>query len=440
MKRYIVTSYIPNSEINIDCFNTLKNMAKRLDAKIIVPLTSPNTKKEDGCVHELIEEFATIDEIYLNKSLLITDIPSNINIIDPLSGMESIATSKGSLIVPTTRHRFKSVARSLKHGEYPRGIWGTGTISTPYYKENKTGYKVKDYHLLGALLVEINNQDIFHIRQLTYKNGFIYDLNKRYCSNGTVKTVPVEAISLGDLHPPFTHPLVLEATKNFIKKYSPNNVIYHDVFDACSISHHTEGKYLTQALVNQIYPNLNEELRRTADCLKSLVESGGKKHIIVKSNHDEHLDKYLDEFRFRDDEHNLILALELALEHVKFKRKVSSQGALEYALKDRGLPSKVKFLERGDRLDIKGIEVSNHGDFGANGSRGSSKEHGLAFTGKIITGHAHTPEIGPYGNYVNGTMTYLSLPYTNDSGTSGWLNTHTLIYKNGTMSHYHIIV
>lgn len=441
MKKYVITSYIPGSEINEDFFKELKNYAKANKAEIVIPLTKSNSKKEEGCAPSNILPYATIETVKLNNSIHISDIPSNVNVIDPLSGMESLANSKGSFILPTTRHRFKSVARSLKHDSHPRGIWGTGTISKPHYKETKTGYRIQDYHTYGALIVEVIDNKIYYIRQLTYKDSAIYDLDKKY-SKGKVTKAKVLAVSLGDVHPPFICPKVLDATVEMLKKYKPKNVVYHDIFDACSISHHTEGKFITKALIHEkSYKCLSEELDYTEEVLSKLVNVNLKaNHYIAKSNHDEHLDRYLDEFRFRDDEHNLIDAIDLVKQQILFKLSRHDMGALEDALKVRGLNDKVTFLERKDKLEIAGIELSNHGDYGPNGSRGNAKIHGLSFTGKIVTGHAHTPEIGPYGNYVNGTMTKLSLPYTNDSGTSGWLNTHTFIYENGTMSHFHIIV
>jgi hypothetical protein len=114
--------------------------------------------------------------------------------------------------------------------------------------------------------------------------------------------------------------------------------------------------------------------------------------------------------------------------------------SLEYALFNENLYDDFKFLRRKDTLSIHGIECGSHGDYGANGAKGSNKSVGLAFTkGNVITGHEHSSSIGIYGNYVNGTMTHLSMPYTNDSGTSSWLHTHTLIYPNGKRSHIHLI-
>lgn len=439
VKKYIISSYIPAAKTDRNALKTLQFMAKKLGAELKILPTKANYIDEQ----EELPSLFTPDQggYYLNNNLYISDMLVNHNIIDPISGLESISSEKGSLIVPAPTHRFKSVARSLKHHSGPRGIWCTGSISKPYYKITKSGLRKKGYHKLGGILVEIKNNDIFSIRQLTYNRGSICDLNKQYTKHGKIKKIR-PSMSLGDLHPPFTSEYVLDKTANLIKELNIKSIVFHDSFDAASISHHVEGKHLTKALISGTLPTLEHEVEITADTMNRVIKQGPKdlKVYVAKSNHDEHLDRYLDEFRFKTDYTNLLYALDLIKQKVLFKRSESKQDSLEFGLKQVGLDKRVIFLERDDKLDIHGFECSNHGDYGPNGSRGTAKNQGLSFTGGMtITGHTHTPEIGVYGNSVNGTMTKLTLPYTNDSGTSGWINTHTIIYPNGSFSHYHII-
>lgn len=438
-KKYVVTSYIPAAKTDKKALDTLQFLADDIGAELKIFPNKANYMEEQ----EELPDLFTPEEggYYLNNNLYISDILINHNLVDPISGLESISSEKGSLIVPSPTQRFKSVARSLKHHSGPRGIWCTGSISEPYYKDTKSGLRKKGYHKLGALLVEIKNNEIFSIRQLTYSNGSICDLNKQYTSNGVINTIR-PSVSLGDLHPPFTSRFVLNETMKLLKTLNVKSIVFHDSFDAASISHHVEGKHLTKALISDELPSLHEEIILTSMTMNQVMLLAPKdmEVYVAKSNHDEHLDRYLDEFRFKTDYTNLLYALDLIKQKVRFKQGDSPWDSLEYALKRVNLDERVKFLERDDKLDIHGFECSNHGDYGPNGSRGSATNQGLSFTGGMtITGHAHTPEIGVYGNSVNGTMTKLTLPYTNDSGTSGWINTHTIIYPNGSFSHYHII-
>ena len=445
MKKYLVSSFTPGAKADKKFIKALETFSNYHNAPILLKPTKANYKDLQLDYRGVPEEYIVEEEVRLNSSLVISDMLINHNLVDPISGLESVANAKGSLVVASPRHRFKSVARSLKHDNLPRGIWCTGSVSEPCYKSTKQGLRMKGYHLKGALVITVENNKIFHIRQLTYdsKLGGFHDLDMFYTSSGRALPREIEAISLGDLHPPFVNKNAMKATLKMIKRLRPKNIVFHDTFDASSISHHVEGKHLTKALISEKIPTLDEELRITAKCLKEFYEAGvshGAKFHIVKSNHDEHLDRYLDEFRFVSDYRNLLVALDLVKQKVKFKMNLADQDSLEFGLtKHEECIKNFNFLERDDKLDIEGVECGNHGDFGPNGARGSAKANGLAFSGNIITGHQHTPEIGVYGNSVNGTMTDLSLPYTNDSGTSGWLHTHTIVYRNGAISHIHLI-
>lgn len=446
MEKYIITSYIPNSDVNEKFLKCIKTFNKHNKSQLKVMVTKSNYTDENDIPQELDSHLVAGDvfEAYLNKNLLIYNMPVNVNLTNPLRGLQSEASAKGNLIVGSPTHCFKSVPRSLKHNKYPTGIWCTGSISKPYYKDTHGGIVMRNAHITGALYVEIESANLFNVFQITFDGEGFYHLDKYYTPTKVKSGINIAGLSLGDLHPPFTNKYVLDKTIALMKQLKPKSVAYHDIFDAAGISHHTEGKYLTKALISDELPTLEKEGEITAQVLAQLINAlPDANHYIVKSNHDEHLIKYLDEFRFTKDSRNLILALDLCTQHVKFTRKLSKVDALRFLLSKYDSKTfnknNVHFLQRDDKIAVAGNEISNHGDAGANGSKGSTKETGIAFTGKAITGHTHSPEITIYGNYVNGTMTNLSLAYTNDSGTSSWLNTHTIIYPNGTKTHYHII-
>ena len=435
MKKYVITSYIPGSRVEDTFFKTLENYCVVNNAELKVIITGHCDKNDKGLVDSKLIPYLQQEDVYLNKSLFLMTLPISPTTLDSVAGMDSIANAKASLILGAPKHRFKSVARSLKHNDSPRGIWCTGSISIPRYKSNKAGLKAYDTHKQGALIVTVENESIFHIRQLSFNGLTVCDLNKEY-SIDSVKDINPSAIVLGDLHPPFTNPGVLEATKKLLSILKPEAVVYHDVFDAASISHHVEGKNLTKVQIYKKMPSLEVELKLTRDVLVDLfLSSPSSEHYIVRSNHDEHLDRYLDEGRFLKDYTNAEIAFKISL--AKLNGENSLQAGL--SLVNNGLPLSHNFMERDDTLSVAGVECANHGDYGANGKHGSTPHHGLAFNGKVVTGHSHSSEIGVYGNVVVGTMTDLSLPYTNDSGTSGWLNTHAIIYPDGNITHLHLI-
>jgi hypothetical protein len=310
MKRYVITSYTQGTEINDKALQVLESYCEHNNAELLIALCAPLDKKDAGLIHARIEQYILKKDKKFNNSLFFLDQRLNSSVLDPVSGFDSIANAKGSLILGSPRHRFKSVPRSLKHSSSPRGIWCTGSISNVDYKDNKAGLRANDLHKLGALVVLVENKDIFHIRQLSIEDGKMYDLCQYYSHDGQVIGSIPSALVLGDLHPPFTNKHVLETTKKLMSLLKPKNVVYHDVFDAASISHHVEGKNVTKAQIYANLPSLLDEIQLTWDMLKELKdELPYSEHHIVRSNHDEHLDRYLDEARYVKDYVNKGIAL-----------------------------------------------------------------------------------------------------------------------------------
>jgi hypothetical protein len=94
------------------------------------------------------------------------------------------------------------------------------------------------------------------------------------------------------------------------------------------------------------------------------------------------------------------------------------------------------FLRRGESHQIRGIEVSYHGDKGPGGARGSRAAFRRIGV-KSVIGHAHAPGIMD-GCYQVGTSSRLDLTYA--AGTpSAWLHTHCVIYPNGKRALINII-
>jgi len=424
MKTYILTSYIPNSEIDTHFLKALRKYAEFTNATLRVPICKPNYVKDvDEELH--IESLKFLgknvlpqETLKFNDNLFITDYRESINVIDPLSGMESIASSLGSMIIPYPRHRFKTIPRMLREGHLPRALWCTGV-------------RMARHHKIGAIIIEVENDEIFHIRQITWNGRGFFDL-QYYVTPSSVKGgYSAVSISMGDDHAVFQNAEVMNQTEKVIEYFRPKYIFRHDTFDACTVTHHTEGKSITKALINM---SLEEEGIITSNSIQRFCDLFPfAKQFMVASNHPEHLDRYLDEARYKEDTKNHILALELAW------KKASGFNVVEYLLKKYNKLQNVTFLDRKKSIKVLGTEFGDHGDEGANGSRGTPVEKGIVYGGKCVTGHTHSPEIGVYSNFVNGTSTNLSLGYTKDSGSSSWLNTHTIQYKDGSLTHIHII-
>lgn len=437
MKNYVITSYIPNTEINADFVQCLNNYCKENNAELHVLRCKENYIGDNEQPLEIAirDEFGKTIKDYsynLNGHLHVSDFRISINTIDPLSGMESFAAKHGCMILPFPRHRFKTVPRMLKESLTPRAIWCTGTISEPTtYKNNKSGTRMKDYHKIGALVVQVEDDSTFHIRQISFNGSGFFDLDNFYMKNKVMGVNPA-ALILGDDHVLFQNKLAMDATKDQIRKLGVKKIFRHDTLDFGNAgSHHLIGKHLTKA---QLPKTLEQELKLTSDNIADMnKEFPYLTQYMVASNHPEHLERYIDEARYYDDYTNHVIGLELAL------AKARGVNIYEYAMNKYNKLDKVVFLTRKHSVKIAGIELSDHGDNGSNGSKGTVREKGITYSGKCVTGHTHSPEIGIFGNFVTGTLTDLSLPYTKDSGSSSWLHSNVVLYKDGNCSHLHII-
>jgi hypothetical protein len=155
--------------------------------------------------------------------------------------------------------------------------------------------------------------------------------------------------------------------------------------------------------------------------------------VVVVSNHDRHLDRWLNEADFRADpvnaryfcllQHGLLSALE---------RGDGGFNTLQFALDHAGF-SEARFLGRGESFVIckdtpmGGIECGLHGDEGPNGARGSTRN--LTKLGRAINkGHDHVAAIRL--NVYSAGACSLSFPYMHGPGSHSI--THTVTFENGT--------
>jgi hypothetical protein len=158
------------------------------------------------------------------------------------------------------------------------------------------------------------------------------------------------------------------------------------------------------------------------------------KHIIVDSNHDRALERWLREADWRHDPVNMMFYMESV--HAKLAAIVNGEEdfhMLRHWWKDEGGHlTNVVFLDEDESLVIcddahGGIECGMHGHLGANGSRGNIKS--FAKMGRRANiAHSHTAGIVE-GIWQVGTSSLMDLEY--NKGMSSWSHSHILTYANG---------
>jgi len=163
---------------------------------------------------------------------------------------------------------------------------------------------------------------------------------------------------------------------------------------------------------------VEKELQIAADLLNSFGK--GRLNLIVGSNHNDALDKWLNRFDPDRDPHNALFAWELGAAKVR-----SGKDAFQTWIADR-LTVKAKFLDRNKAYKIKGVDVSQHGDIGQNGSRGSAASF-ARLSSKTVIGHSHSARIVK-GCYQVGVSSK-DMEYA--QGYSSWSICDCVIYANG---------
>jgi hypothetical protein len=249
------------------------------------------------------------------------------------------------------------------------------------------------------------------------------DLGKQYTANNQVIPVAPEAFILGDWHAKETDPIARATWEDVVKTLKPHTLVLHDAFSGVSINHHEQHQHILRAQRaknNEL--NLQSELETLANDLNELSKIIDK-IVIVKSNHDEFLSRYLQDGKYTTDPHNHRLSLELAMQ------MLDGNDPLKYGVEKYGLKSKnVRWLMRDEDFKIADIQLGAHGDLGANGAKGSLQAMEAAY-GKSVSGHAHSPEI-LRNAYQVGTSSYLKLSY--NRGPSSWMHSSCLVYPNGS--------
>ena len=148
----------------------------------------------------------------------------------------------------------------------------------------------------------------------------------------------------------------------------------------------------------------------------------GPELVIVRSNHDDFVDRWIINSDWKKNIQN-------SLEYMKYAQPLlegtAKQGIIPWIINKEH--PEITTLGRDSSYRVAEFECGQHGDIGANGSRGSLNGFRRLNT-KMVLGHTHSPARKDGVLYV-GTSSKLRLGYNN--GPSNWLNGHVIIYEDG---------
>lgn len=420
----IVITYVNDgSLINENFFTVLKNYCNENDAElgILWGKGIQKNKTFDTDTFRILHPYLATKFIFdRDKTCIAQDflIPSTQK--NPLLNIDKLSTDIKTIIIGSDK-QYLQILPYKQYGNY-RIACSTGTLSYINYKDTVAGHIDSKYHKFGAIVLTWDKEhNRYILRNLTYSNDSLYDLNKKYTVKGVEKVKSLPGMVLGDLHLPDTDSEALNKTIESINTLKPKYTMLHDIASWNSICHHNFGKSLFNAQnINKTNNTLENEFNIVIDNLESLSKKCPNTNFkIVNSNHDAFIEKWLDTGEFIKDRHNAKFGAQLFIEYCENKN-----------IFDDYLPKNMEILPKDKEFNISGFTVSEHGDAGISGSMGSANAFNKTFENCIV-GHTHSCEIKEKTFYV-GTLSKLIVNY-NQKGMTKWVHANAIIHENQTV-------
>ena len=433
--KFVVTTAVMGKEAYKPFLTSVKNYAKRNNALLLLlPCEDVASRGKKAAPIELspeLKDFKVVfKDTYLNKNLCLCALKISAKQINPLTGLDRLAVSREASIMVASPKVFLKYIPNM-HYDIPPALMTTGAITENNYDNDKymskrTSTLAENDHAYGVIIVERESDNIFHFRHAqASKEGTLTDMGIEYLPDGSIKIMKDTVMVVGDSHVGYHDEELHEKVMELAKRVNVKTAVLHDIFNGSSITHHDIGKSITRAQKAQ-EGKLGLELECVAvkNYIKD-IESRGIEVIIPMANHNSHLLKYLQQGRYVDDPMNHKFSLKLAAV------AVDGINPLKYAIESLLGYKKdnVRWLETDRSCKFYGVEISQHGDKGPNGSRGGGLAAFEKGIGNCVTAHTHTASILRNTMSV-GTVGVMEMGY--NEGMSNWTRTCCLIYSNGT--------
>lgn len=470
VKRFIITWAQNNTPIEERFLMNILKYSKTIEADLHVIAgryrnpTTINNETTGEFWHPKVTEFLDAARHDVHKFVsIMSDVKVQPTAVNPLTGLQGMSGVNSCVFGhPKVQMEMIPVLESAK----PKMMVTTGACTKPNYTDSKAGKKGEFHHMLGFTIVEIHDDETYHIRQVTADdNGDFNDLHNEVKFEGVKKPIKfdspidktlwrekncgadpyewvgesvvnkidtIEACVLGDLHYGHHDPKVLKKTFKMLKKLTPKHVILHDVFDGYSISHHAmKDPFIQYGKEVHGTNDLKKEVDELLEGLKPFNKF--ENVVIVRSNHDDFLDRWLKNGDWKKQPTYKNSPLYMEYSGILLNQYANTPDNIKGVIPElinRAYP-RFKTLGRKDSYRVLGFELSVHGDLGPNGSRGSLVAFRKLNT-KMIVGHYHSP--GRKDGVLSvGTTTKLRVGY--NEGPSSWFHSHVIIHKNGKAQH-----
>ncbi len=442
-KRFVITTAVSGKKVHEGFYKTLQNYAKRQKALTLILPCEDVCNRKSPCQWDLDPKlrdlgYVVFKDTYLNNNIFISDIKVSAKFLLPTRGLSRLGQGRGSMVLASPKQFLEFVPTG--NNKVPIAIMSTGAITvnnyeTDFYMSKRLSKLADQDHKVSAVVVEVEDEEIFHFRQIQYieESESFCDINTEYFSDGSIEYLEDSVMVFGDSHASEKDDEVHEIMKEIVYETNTNSVLLHDLFEGGSISHHTYSKPIIRATnaINGV-GSLEKECIQTAEYLEDVGSWIDGEVVVIRSNHDAFLTRYIEDGRFLNDAQNCYYALDIC------KAYMEGKNPLQYTLEEKvGLSDNIsmRWLDFDEDYCVKGWQCANHGFLGPNGARGSAVNIEKCYP-KAIIGHSHSPRI--HRNVVQtGTLSKLRMGYNH--GPSTWLNSSAIIYRNGSVSLINIL-
>lgn len=455
-KRYIFSGAQNDAPVHEGFWENLKAYAECIGAEIVIgPWTyetnwwdenNPASRSYD----DRIAEYLCFGQMAIGSNFVFCGEMNTLPTANrPISDLTTYSGGRWA-VFPHARLQLISVPAS-DPSQQAFQVMTTGAVTRPRVIPRKAGIKSIFHQVIGATLVEFDDTGDLFARQLNAdEDGSFYDLDA-YVSEGDVTFGHrARALTVGDIHVAKINGTNALATFGFnpitgahssgsiVDHLAPEYIFLHDLHDHEARNHHHKDDVSHNfEMAIRGRDNVMDEVRKGVDFLIKAQRSDTRL-VVVESNHDLALERYIREGRYRMDGINYRDGLMLDLAYHDYRvaaGKALDEGKppptfslLEWAMRHVGGAkiNNVEWVHDGGSFILDEVQLGSHGFRGANGSFGTVA--GFARLGQKMTiGDKHSPAILD-GVYVAGVM---SLDHGYNKGPSGWAVAHVVQYKNG---------
>jgi len=442
-KRFLITWAQNNTPIHKKFLENMEAYSEHIGAEILVIAGRYKNPTSIFSKEQNEEEFwdkSVVQYLDANRHSLngyvtvLSDLKIQPTAINPLSSLAGLS-GKESTIFGHPKQQLEVIP--TLEGYREKIMMTTGSVSLPNYTDSKSGKKGEFNHIIGCLVVELDGEDSFMRHISADDDGSFSDLKFRVKNRKVTDNNGIDGIVLGDIHLGQDNDVIMESTFNIIKDFNAPKVVLHDLFDAYSVNvHETKNPFLQYQKELADRNDLKKEVDAMLAWLGDLKEITDE-IIIVKSNHDDMIDRYLTNEDWKRGH------IKNALTYMQYSTAIltgeAENGIIPWVI-NQTYPSVIT-LDLDSSYRINGWEIAIHGHQGSNGSRGSKNVFRKLST-KLITAHTHSPHLADGAACVG--CTCKKKQGYNKGGASSWLYSHVIIHKDynnsGSSKIQHLVI